>query len=71
MTARRWAALFLLALPLAATADDKPKTDPVRAAAFDPDKVWDVHITIPAAEFAAMQPRGGFNMFGPPQPKAN
>jgi spore coat protein H len=70
MTARRWAALALVVLPLTAPADDKPKRDPVRAAAFEPNRVWDVHVTLTAAEFEAMQPRGGFNMFGPPQPKA-
>ena len=70
MTGCRWVALALLALPPTALADDKPKRDPVRAAAFEPGKVWEVHVTLTAAEFEAMQPRGGFNMFGPPQPKA-
>lgn len=32
---------------------------------FDPVKVWPVHITLSAEEFAAVQPRGGFG-FGPP-----
>src|SRR5688500_15663631 len=44
-----------------------------RSGGFEPGRVWDVHITISAEEFAAMQPRGarGFPGFGPgPAPKA-
>ena len=38
-----------------------------KSSAFEPGRVWDVHITISAEEFAAMQPRGGrgFPGFGP------
>ena len=70
MTVRHWHVLLLAVTPLTALADDRPKADPVRVAAFEPNKVWDVHVTLTAAEFEAMRPRGGFNMFGPPQPKA-
>lgn len=67
MTVRHWAILLLATFPLAASGDDLPAAK--APGAFDPSKVWDVHLTIPATEFEAMQPRGGFNMFGPPQPK--
>jgi spore coat protein CotH len=69
MSACRWVALAILAVPTIALPDDKPRPKPVRAAAFEPDRVWAVHVTLTAAEFDAMQPRGGFNMFGPAQPK--
>jgi spore coat protein H len=44
-----------------------PAKDPGAPGAgpFDPAKVWPVHITLSAEEFAAIQPRGGFG-FGPP-----
>jgi hypothetical protein len=31
---------------------------------FDPGKVWSVHITLSAEEYAAIQPHGGFGGFG-------
>lgn len=33
---------------------------------FGMDRIWQVHITIPPGEYAAMQPRGGGGPFGPP-----
>lgn len=53
------ATVLLFGLPQTAAAD-KP------ADVFAPGKVWQVHITLSAEEFAAIQPRGGFG----PQPKA-
>lgn len=57
------AALALIAVPTRST----PAADKGVAGAnvFDPVKVWPVHITLSAEEFAAIQPRGGFG-FGPP-----
>ncbi len=52
------AALVLVVPARPALAADKG------AAVFDPVKVWPVHITLSAEEFAAIQPRGGFG-FGP------
>jgi spore coat protein H len=46
-----------------ASADDKSTSG---VGAFDRGKVWPVHITLSAEEFAAIQPRGGFG-FGPPK----
>lgn len=46
-----------------AGADDKTTSG---ANAFDPNKIWPVHITLSVEEFAAIQPRGGFG-FGPPK----
>src|SRR5262245_1537829 len=74
----RGAVVFgILAYPLvvpvtgvAADADDAPGQK-----LFGPARVWAVHLEIPAAEFAAMQPAaGGFGFPGapgaPPQPNA-
>ena len=69
MSADRWVSVALATFSLTAVAEDKPERDRVRASAFEPNKVWNVHITLTSAEFEAMQPRGGFNPFGPPPPK--
>lgn len=63
------AALGLFTFCPPATAADKPKPEAV----FDAGKVWQVHLTLTAEEFAAMQPRasGGGGLFGlgaPPKP---
>ncbi|VTR93657.1 spore coat assembly protein : Spore coat assembly protein OS=uncultured Oceanospirillales bacterium HF0500_29K23 PE=4 SV=1: CotH: EF-hand_5: EF-hand_5 [Gemmata massiliana] len=58
-------AMGLALTPISApTAVAKPDNKP---GAFEPGQVWDVHITISAEEFAAMQPRTGrgFPGFGP------
>jgi spore coat protein H len=59
-------ALFAV-IPLAAA--DKPKSG---SGIYEPGKVWPIHVTISADEFAAMQPRaasgGGFG-FGKPAEK--
>lgn len=67
-TAGRVFPALLVALGLfgPAAAADKPKPGD---GVFEAGKVWPVHITLSAEEFAAMQPRGGFRGFGPP-PKA-
>jgi hypothetical protein len=44
-----------------ASADDKSTSG---VGAFDPGKVWPVHIALSAEEYAAIQPRGGFGGFG-------
>src|SRR5690242_16431857 len=36
---------------------------------FVPGKVWKVHVTLPAKEYEAMQPRGGWGFGGPAKPK--
>ena len=53
------AALALVAVP----ARSAPAADKV-APVFDAGKVWPIHITLSAEEFAAIQPRGGLG-FGP------
>src|SRR5688572_19050892 len=67
MIACRW--IFCIALLPAVARADAPSPEKARAVAFEPNQVWEFHLTIPAGEFEAMQPRGGFNMFGPPVPK--
>lgn len=72
----RWifhlAVAVLCASRLATAAD--PETSPKKAEdAFEPDRIWTVHITISADEYEAMQPRssgGGFPGFGGPRPPA-
>jgi spore coat protein H len=61
----RWLAPGVLAVALLAPA---PAADP---AVYAPGKLWQVHLTLSAEEYAAIQPRGkgGFPGFGPP-PKA-
>jgi hypothetical protein len=58
----------------APAAAEKPAAPPAPAV-FDPLKVWQVHVTVSAEEFAAMQPRAarGFPGFGPApkEPKAD
>ncbi len=55
--------LFALALavagplPAARAEDDKSAAPKV---VFGSDRTWEVHLTIPAKEYEAMQPRGGF-----------
>ena len=56
---------------LAVTAPPLAATDP-KPAVFEQSKIWPVHITLDAKEYAAMQPpAGGFGGFGgpPPPPK--
>lgn len=71
------APVFLWA-PAGARADEPKKVEPKKtpkppagADVFGPDKVWQFHLTLTAAEYAAMQPAGGggFPGFGQPQPK--
>jgi len=54
-------AAVLLAVAATAPAADKPWAGP-------PGKVFKIHLTIDAKEYAAMQPRGRGFGFGPPQP---
>ena len=63
------AALALVSSAVPAAAADKP--DP-GASVYAPGKVWQVHITLSADEYAAIEPRGnrGFPGFGQPPPKA-
>lgn len=60
--------VLLLGLPLPGRAADPPAK---AKHPFEPGKVWPVHITLDAKEFAAMQPKGGFGFpgFGGPPPK--
>src|SRR4051794_23604239 len=71
-----WPAV-VMGLVLAATpgqvsaAPDKDKEragDAAGREVYEPGKVWPVHITLSAAEFAAIQPRGGFG--APPKEPA-
>ncbi len=68
MPVRPIAALALVALLLSPS----PAADPPGGDFFLPTKVWEFHLTIPAKEFAAMQPpAGAMPMFGaPPRPPA-
>ena len=68
-TVRRLSLAVAVALTLAVAARPAPAGDKVAsgAAAFDPSKVWPVHITLSAEEYAAIQPRRGFGGFGPPR----
>src|SRR4051794_3714990 len=65
---------FLVCVPLANA--DQPKRKPADDA-FDLKKVWQIHITIAAKDFAAMEPAMQFPGFGQrpgapqPQPKAD
>jgi len=62
--------LVLAGVPCAETAADVKAGEVPAREAFDLGKVWQVHITLSAEEYAAIQPRGGrgFPGFGP-QPK--
>jgi hypothetical protein len=70
LTARRlWCAtaigLLLASVPLIAIAvDDKPDGRSSRRDVFEAGRVWNVHITVPAAEYEAMQPRRGQTFLG-------
>src|SRR4051812_26657353 len=61
------AVLFGALAPARATdGKDKPSAEGV----FEPGKVWKVDITLPAKEYAAMQPPGGWGFGGAgPAPK--
>jgi spore coat protein H len=61
-TSRRLLLAVAVAVTLAVPARPAPAEDKGAsgAAAFDPGKVWPVHITLSAEEYAAVQPRGGF-----------
>jgi len=77
LTAMHW---MLAAVVLAAAADAEERAagaqtagESLRTSFFEPTKVWQVHLAIPASEYEAMQPRGGFAGFGPaakPKPAA-
>ncbi len=64
-----WLALAMLAGP-SLTAADAPKA----ASVYESGKVWPIHLTLSAEQFAAMQPRpaagGGFGFGRPPAPPA-
>jgi spore coat protein H len=49
---------------IAADGKDKPDGRPSRHDVFETGRVWNVHITVPAAEYEAMQPRRGQTFLG-------
>jgi spore coat protein CotH len=57
------AAVALLGVPRPVVAADERGPADV----YVPGKVWQVHVTLSAEEFAAMQPRGGFTFGAPPK----
>ncbi|HEX4588919.1 MAG TPA: CotH kinase family protein, partial [Gemmataceae bacterium] len=65
---------LLTALALLSAFRPAAAAEPAKSAAgvYEPDKVWQVQITLPADEYAAMQPRSarGFRGFGAPPPAA-
>jgi spore coat protein H len=67
MSRRVWVAAVVLAAAPAVRGGDKPK--PAAHDFFDPSKVWQLHLSLTADEYAALQPAGGFPAFGaPPAP---
>src|SRR4051794_12989279 len=61
-------ALLVTLTLLGVAAPPAPAGDKAASAAgvFDPPKVWPVHISLSAEEYAAIQPRGGFGGFSRP-----
>lgn len=57
-----WIVLGSIALASPATAAD-PRTP---AELYQPTKVWTIHLKVAADQWAAMEPKGGTGMFGPP-----
>lgn len=67
MSRRVWVAVVVLAAASAVRADDEPKS--IAPDFFDQSKVWQLHLSLTAEEYAALQPAGGFPAFGaPPAP---
>lgn len=66
-----WAALAMLGGMLTPPVGPAQAADKPEAAAYAPGRLLQVHLTIPADEYAAMQPRAaarGFGLFGAPKP---
>ena len=64
------ALLLIGAFPVAKADDAKPMPkDLTSKSVFGPDKFWEVLLTIPAKEYEAMQPIGGFGSGHPKKPE--
>lgn len=49
--------------------DDSKKVTPEAKRTIDPGRVWKVHITVPAKDYQAMQPKSSWGFFGGGGPK--